>query len=44
MECDLQTGGRNLSEERVQLAAAAGLNAVGISIDGIGAHTTGCAG
>ena len=37
MECDLQTGGRNLSDERVGQAAAAGLNAVGISIDGIGA-------
>ena len=37
MECDLQTGGRNLSDERVRQAAAAGLNAVGISIDGIGA-------
>ena len=37
MECDLQTGGRNLTDERVGLAAAAGLNAVGISIDGIGA-------
>ena len=35
MECDLQTGGRNLSHERVGQAAAAGLNAVGISIDGI---------
>lgn len=37
MECDLQTGGRNLTADRVAAAAAAGLNAVGISIDGIGA-------
>src|SRR6185369_11403772 len=37
MRCDLQTGGRNLSEERVARAAAAGLCGVGISIDGIGA-------
>lgn len=37
MECDLQTGGRNLTDARVGLAAAAGLNAVGISIDGLGA-------
>jgi radical SAM protein with 4Fe4S-binding SPASM domain len=37
MRCDLQTGGRNLSEERVARAAAAGLCGVGISIDGLGA-------
>ncbi len=37
MRCDLQTGGRNLSEERVARAAAAGLCGVGISLDGIGA-------
>lgn len=37
MRCDLQTGGRNLSEERVAAAAEAGLCGVGISIDGIGA-------
>ncbi|GGE12573.1 GDL motif peptide-associated radical SAM/SPASM maturase [Polymorphobacter glacialis] len=37
MECDLQTGGRNLTAARAQAAADAGLNAVGISIDGIGA-------
>ncbi len=37
MECDLQTGGRNLGADRAAAAAAAGLNAVGISIDGIGA-------
>lgn len=36
MLCDLQTGGRNLTEERVARAAAAGLCGVGISIDGIG--------
>src|SRR4051794_13968454 len=32
MRCDLQTGGRNLSEERVSRAAAAGLCGVGISL------------
>jgi radical SAM protein with 4Fe4S-binding SPASM domain len=37
MRCDLQTGGRNLSEARVAAAAAAGLSGVGISLDGIGA-------
>lgn len=37
MECDLQTGGRNLNADRVAAAAAAGLCAVGISLDGIGA-------
>ena len=37
MECDLQTGGRNLTEARVAQAVAAGLTGVGISIDGIGA-------
>ena len=37
MRCDLQTGGRNLTEERVARAAAAGLSGVGISLDGIGA-------
>src|SRR5262245_14072865 len=37
MRCDLQTGGRNLSEERVASAAAAGLCGIGISLDGIGA-------
>lgn len=41
MECDLQTGGRNLTDARMAAAADAGLNAVGISIDGIGAtHDT----
>lgn len=37
MECDLQTGGRNLSEEKVAQAVAAGLTGVGVSLDGIGA-------
>src|SRR5829696_8232595 len=37
MRCDLQTGGRNLTEDRVASAAAAGLCGVGISIDGLGA-------
>jgi radical SAM protein with 4Fe4S-binding SPASM domain len=36
MQCDLQTGGRNLTDERVARAAEAGLKGVGISIDGIG--------
>ena len=35
IECTLQSGGRNLTEERVAAAAAAGLKAVGISIDGM---------
>ncbi|HYE29612.1 MAG TPA: radical SAM protein [Allosphingosinicella sp.] len=35
IECGLQSGGRNLSEDRVAKAAAAGLKGVGISIDGL---------
>lgn len=35
MDCTLQTGGRNLSEARVAAAAAAGLQGVGVSIDGL---------
>lgn len=35
MDCTLQTGGRNLTEERVAAAAAAGLQGVGVSIDGL---------
>ncbi len=35
MECGLQSGGRNLTEERLARAAAAGLQGVGISIDGL---------
>ena len=35
MECTLQSGGRNLDDERVAAAAAAGLKAAGISIDGL---------
>ena len=35
MDCTLQTGGRNMSEERVAAAAAAGLQGVGVSIDGL---------
>jgi radical SAM protein with 4Fe4S-binding SPASM domain len=35
MECGLQSGGRNLSEEKVAKAAAAGLKGIGISIDGL---------
>jgi radical SAM protein with 4Fe4S-binding SPASM domain len=37
MRCDLQTGGRNLTEARVAAAKEAGLAGVGISLDGIGA-------
>ena len=33
--CGLQTGGRNLTRERLQDAAAAGLNGVGVSVDGM---------
>ena len=36
MNCTLQTGGLHLTEKRIQDAAAAGLQAVGISIDGLG--------
>jgi Y-X(10)_GDL-associated radical SAM protein len=35
MNCSLQSGGRNLTEERIGRAAAAGLQAVGVSIDGL---------
>jgi radical SAM protein with 4Fe4S-binding SPASM domain len=35
IECTLQSGGRNLTEERVAAAKAAGLKAAGISIDGM---------
>jgi radical SAM protein with 4Fe4S-binding SPASM domain len=35
MECGLQSGGRNLSDERLARAAAAGLQGVGLSIDGL---------
>jgi radical SAM protein with 4Fe4S-binding SPASM domain len=35
MECGLQSGGRNLNEERLAKAAAAGLQGVGLSIDGL---------
>ena len=35
MECGLQSGGRNLTDERIERAADAGLNGVGISIDGL---------
>ena len=35
MECGLQSGGRNLTEDRLAKAAAAGLQGVGISIDGL---------
>lgn len=35
MACTLQTGGRHLTEVRMRQAAAAGLQAVGVSIDGL---------
>jgi radical SAM protein with 4Fe4S-binding SPASM domain len=35
IECTLQSGGRNLTDERIRAAKAAGLKAVGISIDGL---------
>jgi radical SAM protein with 4Fe4S-binding SPASM domain len=35
MDCSIQTGGRNLSEERVAAASAAGVQSVGVSIDGL---------
>ncbi len=35
MQCTLQTGGLHLTEERVRRAAAAGLVAAGVSIDGL---------
>jgi Y-X(10)_GDL-associated radical SAM protein len=35
MDCTLQTGGLHLTEKRIQDAAAAGLQAIGISIDGL---------
>jgi Y-X(10)_GDL-associated radical SAM protein len=36
MDCTLQTGGLHLTEKRIRDAARAGLQAVGISIDGLG--------
>jgi radical SAM protein with 4Fe4S-binding SPASM domain len=35
MECTLQSGGRNLTDKRLADAAAAGLQGVGLSIDGL---------
>ncbi|MEW5511314.1 GDL motif peptide-associated radical SAM/SPASM maturase [Pseudomonas asiatica] len=35
MYCAIQTGGRNLKAEYIELAAAAGLNGIGVSIDGL---------
>jgi len=35
MECGLQSGGRNLNDDRLAKAAAAGLQGVGLSIDGL---------
>ncbi len=35
MDCTMQTGGLHLTEERVREAAAAGLQGIGVSIDGL---------
>ena len=35
MYCGLQTGGRNLTSERIKGAISAGLNGVGVSLDGL---------
>jgi radical SAM protein with 4Fe4S-binding SPASM domain len=35
MDCSLQTGGRNMNDKRLDEAAAAGLQGMGISIDGL---------
>jgi len=35
MDCAIQTGGRNLTEERVRAAASAGPQSAGLSIDGL---------
>ena len=35
MDCALQTGARNLTEARIEAAAKAGLQGVGVSIDGL---------
>lgn len=35
MYCAIQTGGRNLTPERLRKAVAAGLNGVGVSLDGL---------
>ncbi len=35
MDCTLQSGGLHLTEERIRLAAEAGLQAAGVSIDGL---------
>jgi radical SAM protein with 4Fe4S-binding SPASM domain len=37
MDCSLQTGGRNMTEARLAQAEAAGLQGMGISIDGLAA-------
>jgi Y-X(10)_GDL-associated radical SAM protein len=35
MRCTMQTGGRNLHEARLSAAAEAGLNGIGVSVDGL---------
>ncbi len=35
MDCSLQTGGRNMTVERVDAAIAAGIQGIGVSIDGL---------
>src|SRR5947207_591668 len=37
IDCTLQTGGRHLSPERIDAAIAAGLQGIGVSIDGMAA-------
>lgn len=37
MRCTMQTGGRNLHEARLAAAAEAGLNGIGVSVDGLAA-------
>jgi radical SAM protein with 4Fe4S-binding SPASM domain len=35
MDCALQTGGRNLTDQRIRSAAEAGLQSIGVSLDGL---------
>ena len=35
MDCTMQTGALNLNEERIRQAAAAGVKAIGVSVDGL---------
>lgn len=38
MDCSVQTGGRGLTEDKIRLAAEAGITSVGVSIDGLQAR------